>query len=74
MNGVAGRDVDLATIPLGTGMDFVRTYGIPTKFDDAVRVALEGDARTIDAGRVAYRTWAGETAERYFANVVVGRA
>ncbi|HUQ22782.1 MAG TPA: acylglycerol kinase family protein, partial [Gaiellaceae bacterium] len=42
VNGVAGTGVDLATIPLGTGMDFVRTYGIPTKFDDAVRVALDG--------------------------------
>ena len=30
VNGVAGRDVDLATIPIGTGMDFVRTYAIPT--------------------------------------------
>ena len=36
VNGIAGRDVDLATVPLGTGMDFVRTYGIPTTFDDAV--------------------------------------
>ncbi|HST15973.1 MAG TPA: diacylglycerol kinase family protein [Gaiellaceae bacterium] len=69
VNGVAGRDVDLATIPLGTGMDFGRTYGIPTRLDDAVRVALDGDVRTIDAGRVTYRTWAGEPAERYFANV-----
>jgi diacylglycerol kinase (ATP) len=69
VNGVAGRGVDLATIPLGTGMDFVRTYGIPTRFDDAVRVAATGTARTIDAGRVSYRTWAGEPAERWFANV-----
>jgi diacylglycerol kinase family enzyme len=50
-------------------MDFVRTYGIPTKFDDAVRVAVSGRTRTIDAGRVAYHTWAGEEAERYFDNV-----
>ena len=69
VNGVAGSDVTLATIPLGTGMDFGRTYGIPTRFEDAVRVALDGDTRTIDAGRVAYRTWAGEDAERWFANV-----
>jgi YegS/Rv2252/BmrU family lipid kinase len=69
VNGVAGRDVDLATIPLGTGMDFVRTYGIPTRFEDAVRVALDGTPRTIDAGRVRYRTWGGEEAERWFANV-----
>jgi YegS/Rv2252/BmrU family lipid kinase len=69
VNGIAGRDVDLATIPLGTGMDFGRTYGIPTKFEDAVRIALEGKPRTIDAGRVSYRTWGGEDAERWFANV-----
>src|SRR6476620_5768249 len=65
VNGVAGRDVDLATIPLGTGMDFGRTYGIPKKFDDAVRVALDGTPRTIDAGRVRSRTGGGEDAERW---------
>ena len=69
VNGIAGRDVELATIPLGTGMDFGRTYGIPKRFDDAVRVALDGATRTIDAGRVRYRTWDGEDAERWFANV-----
>jgi len=69
VNGIAQKDVDLATIPLGTGMDFVRTYRIPTKFEEAVRVALDGEARTIDAGRVRYRTWSGDEAERWFANV-----
>jgi diacylglycerol kinase (ATP) len=69
VNGIAGRDVDFATIPIGTGMDFVRTYGIPTRFEDAVRVALDGTPRTIDAGRVSYRTWGGDDAERWFANV-----
>ena len=69
VNGIAGRDVDFATIPLGTGMDFGRTYGIPTKFEDAVRVAVDGTPRTIDAGRVSYRTWGGADAERWFANV-----
>ena len=69
VNGVANRDVELATIPLGTGMDFGRTYGIPKKFDDAVRVATDGATRTIDAGRVDYRTWEGTEAERWFANV-----
>ncbi len=69
INGVAERDVDLATIPLGTGMDFGRAYGIPTRFDDAVRVARDGAPRTIDAGRVRYRTWDGEDAVRWFGNV-----
>jgi diacylglycerol kinase (ATP) len=69
VNGIAGRDVDVATIPLGTGMDFGRTHGIPTRFEDAVRVALAGTPRTIDAGRVSFRTWGGEDAQRWFANV-----
>jgi YegS/Rv2252/BmrU family lipid kinase len=65
----SGTGAELATIPLGTGMDFVRTYGIPTAFDDAVRNAVNGTPRTIDVGRVAYREWSGGEAERYFANV-----
>ena len=69
VNGAAGRDVELATIPLGTGMDFVRTYGIPTRFEDAVAVARDGKTRVIDAGRVHYRTWQGAEASRWFANV-----
>ena len=71
VNGLvrAGTQTELATIPLGTGMDFVRTHGIPTRFEDAVRTAVSGGTRTIDAGRVAYRKWSGESGERYFANV-----
>jgi YegS/Rv2252/BmrU family lipid kinase len=71
VNGLvrAGSAAELATIPLGTGMDFVRTYGIPTRFDDAVRTALEGRTRTIDVGRVVYREWSGLESERYVANV-----
>jgi YegS/Rv2252/BmrU family lipid kinase len=69
INGVAQRDVDLGTIPLGTGMDFGRTYGLATRFEDAVRVILAANTRTIDAGRVSYRTWAGAEATRWFGNV-----
>jgi YegS/Rv2252/BmrU family lipid kinase len=71
VNGLvrAGAATELATIPLGTGMDFVRTYGIPTRFEDAVRTALRGTTRTIDVGRVVYREWSGIENERYVANV-----
>jgi diacylglycerol kinase (ATP) len=71
VNGLvrAATSTELATIPLGTGMDFVRTYGIPTRFDDAVLTALKGTTRTIDVGRVSYREWSGVEGERYVANV-----
>jgi diacylglycerol kinase family enzyme len=45
-------------------MDFVRTYGIPNRFEDAVRVAAGGATRTIDVGRVEHAR-----GTRYFANV-----
>jgi diacylglycerol kinase family enzyme len=46
----------------------VRHFGIPTKLEGAVEVALSGDVRTIDAGRVTYRSWSGEEESAFFAN------
>jgi len=68
--GLAGREgVELAVIPRGTGWDFVRTYGIPRRLEDAVAVARDGRARAIDLGRARYRSWDGSEAESYFANI-----
>jgi YegS/Rv2252/BmrU family lipid kinase len=64
VQGLAGRNADLAVIPRGTGWDFVRTYGIPRKLEDAVAVARDGTRRTIDLGRATYRN-----GESYFANI-----
>jgi len=47
----------------------VRTFGIPSKLEDAVRVALGGKTRTIDLGRAGYRAWSGEPGEAHFANI-----
>ena len=70
VNGIAGREgVDLAVVPRGTGWDFVRTYQIPHRIDDALRVARDGRAREIDVGRASFRSWEGAVAERYFANI-----
>ena len=53
----------------GTGMDFARTYRIPTKPRDAFDVALHGRTQTIDLGRATYRSWGGAEASEYFVNV-----
>jgi YegS/Rv2252/BmrU family lipid kinase len=65
VNGVAGTGLEVAVLPAGTGQDFGRTHGIPARFEDAVRVVLDGEARLIDLGRV---TVAGGD-QRWFANV-----
>jgi diacylglycerol kinase (ATP) len=65
VNGLAGAEAEIAVLPCGTGQDFGRTHGIPSGFDDAVRVALGDTNRTIDLGRVECE---GDTS-RFFANV-----
>jgi YegS/Rv2252/BmrU family lipid kinase len=66
VNGLMQRDDRpvLATIPLGTGMDFGRTYGISSRFEEAVRVAAGDATRTIDVGKVEH-----PRGTRWFANV-----
>jgi diacylglycerol kinase (ATP) len=64
VNGIAGADsVELAILPRGTGRDFARSLGLPKRFDDAVRVALSGRVRSVDAGRATF-----ERGEAWFAN------
>nr|MBA2643717.1 diacylglycerol kinase family lipid kinase [Actinomycetota bacterium] len=70
VNGVADLEgFELAVLPHGTGWDFVRTFGIPRRLEDAVATALFGDVREIDLGLVSFRTWAGAESRSYFANV-----
>ncbi len=64
VNGLAGRRAEIAVLASGTGRDFGRSHGIPSRFEEAVRVALGGATRTVDVGRA--ETSAGT---RYFANV-----
>jgi YegS/Rv2252/BmrU family lipid kinase len=66
VNGLMQRDdrPELAVLPRGTGMDFIRTYGIPRDPDDALRVARSGTTRMIDVGRVEHADGV-----RFFANV-----
>ncbi len=70
-NGLAGLDDPpaLALIPRGTGGDFVRTFDIPNDVASAARIALEGETRAVDLGRVTYRAWNGTEATELFANV-----
>ena len=69
VNGIAERNAEIAVIARGTGWDFVRTYQIPRRIEDAVDVALNGATREIDLGRALYRSWAGADEVRWFANV-----
>jgi diacylglycerol kinase (ATP) len=71
VNGLVDAEgrAELAVIPRGTGVDFVRSFEIPTKLDAAFSVVLAGRSRPIDLGRATYHSWSGETETRSFANV-----
>ena len=69
VDGVVGRNVDLAVLMRGTGMDFARTYGIPTDPERAFDIALNGAVREIDVGRVTFHAWSGEERVEHLVNV-----
>jgi YegS/Rv2252/BmrU family lipid kinase len=67
--GVTGGPA-LGYVGVGTGGDFRRTLGIEHRLDAYVDAIAKGRDQTVDAGKVRYRTPAGETASRWFVNVL----
>ena len=60
---------ELAIVPIGTGRDGVRTYGIPGKPERAIALLADGATRTIDLGRATYTSHAGAAESRIFLNI-----
>lgn len=58
----------LAVIAVGTGNDWVRTFGIPQHYSEAIRAIREGRSFLQDVGTVTY-TESHYTQTRYMANV-----
>lgn len=44
-----GSDTEMGILPFGTGNDFAKAVGLPTDPDAALRAALYGEARPVDA-------------------------
>jgi diacylglycerol kinase (ATP) len=62
-------DAELAVVPIGTGRDGVRTYGISGKPERALLLIADGATRTIDLGRATYTAHAGGEESRLFLNI-----
>jgi YegS/Rv2252/BmrU family lipid kinase len=70
-NGIlsVGTDTELGILPSGTGGDFRKTIGIPSRVADAVRILRHGHLRRIDAGKITFLNNNGEHESRYFLGV-----
>lgn len=70
-NGIllSGRDAELGILPSGTGGDFRKTIGIPSRPRDAAEILRTGRARQIDVGRVTFTGNKGQQETRYFLGV-----
>jgi diacylglycerol kinase (ATP) len=79
LNGLFGSAIPLGMIPLGTGNDFARAFGIPTEPRAAASILLAGRTRQVDVARVGstvYGCVAGvgfDSVVTRFANERVGR-
>jgi YegS/Rv2252/BmrU family lipid kinase len=62
-------DTRFGVLPLGTGGDFRRTFGIPLDPEAAARILAGGRERVIDAGRATVALPGGGSAVRHFVNI-----
>lgn len=59
----------LAAMPVGTGTDFARCFGVPREAEACARAIAEAAPRRIDAGRVSFVDDTGRAAVRHFVSV-----
>ncbi len=61
-------EITLGMITVGTGNDWGRMFGIPTKYEQAIRVLMQNKTFVQDAGIVQYKK-DGTSENRYFVNI-----
>ncbi|MDR0955353.1 MAG: diacylglycerol kinase family lipid kinase, partial [Rikenellaceae bacterium] len=65
---VPSAEVLLAVIAVGTGNDWIRMFGIPRKYTDAIRAMVDGHSFLQDIARVSFYK-SNFPQQRYMANV-----
>lgn len=62
------EEITVGMIPVGTGNDWIKTFGIPNYYKDAVKVLRHGKTMRQDIGRITF-TEGEEMRTCYFANM-----
>lgn len=66
---VSSTEVRMGVIAVGTGNDWVRSYGIPTNYEEAVDVIAAGKCFSQDVVKATYVGRSGSEESRYCVNV-----
>lgn len=62
------EEITIGMVPVGTGNDWIKTFGVPNKYKAAVKVIRKGNIMRQDVGRITYTE--GDTNKIcYFANM-----
>lgn len=72
-NVLAGTDVPLGVLPLGTFNHFAKDLGIPLDLDQAVDVISRADPRTVDTAEVNGRTFVNNSSIGLYPRMVLDR-
>jgi YegS/Rv2252/BmrU family lipid kinase len=62
------EEIVIGMLPVGTGNDWIRTFGIPDHYQQAMDIILKGKTVVQDVGLVEY-TEDGKNINRYFVNI-----
>ncbi len=65
---VPPEEISLGIIPVGTGNDWARYYGIPEKYKKALEYLFTGEAHFQDVGKLTHSV-DGKPATHYFVNI-----
>lgn len=68
-NQISPKDITIGYIPMGSGNDWGKMYGISGDFEDAIQTILNGKTFLQDIGKVTFRNFENNTESRYFANI-----
>lgn len=66
-DAVPTTDITMASMPIGTGNDWRRTFDIPLEYDKVANIIKEGHTYAHDIGKLTYYD-NGDTRIRYFLN------
>jgi len=48
------EDITVGMIPVGTGNDWIKTFGIPNEYQGAIDIILQGNTMLQDVGRISF--------------------